>query len=130
MTIYNSKSRKAEEFICHEEIEKTLKYAAENKDDTETMKKILERAKDCKGLSYKEAALLLECEDKEIHEELSLIHISVLMIGLNIVFLTALDLGIGGYIPVSYTHLHCSEIHFTSKESKVKVKIYCCKKSV
>ena len=46
MTIYNSKSRKAEEFICHEEIEKTLKYAAENKDDTETMKKILERAKD------------------------------------------------------------------------------------
>ena len=64
MTIYNSKSRKAEEFICHEEIEKTLKYAAENKDDTETMKKILERAKDCKGLSYKEAALLMECEDK------------------------------------------------------------------
>ena len=34
------------------------------------MRKILKRAKDCKGLTYKEAALLLECEDKSIHEEI------------------------------------------------------------
>lgn len=68
MTIYNSKSKKAEEFICHEEIEATLKFAAENKEDLESIRKILERARDCKGLTYKEAALLLECEDKEIHE--------------------------------------------------------------
>lgn len=70
MTIYNSKSKKAEEFICHEEIEATLKFAAENKEDLESIRKILERARDCKGLTYKEAALLLECEDKEIHEEI------------------------------------------------------------
>ena len=55
---YNSKSKKAEEFICHEEIEETLRYAAEHKNDVEDMRKILERARDCKGLSYREAALL------------------------------------------------------------------------
>ena len=70
MTVYNSRSKKAEEFICHEEIEDTLRYAEENKNDTETMKKILERAADCKGLSYREAALLLECEDEEIIQEI------------------------------------------------------------
>lgn len=70
MTVYNSRSEKAEEFICHEEIEDTLRYAEENKNDTETMKKILERAADCRGLSYREAALLLECEDEEIIQEI------------------------------------------------------------
>lgn len=70
MTAYNSKSKKAEEFICHEEILDTLKYAEENKKDIEAMRKILARAKDCKGLSYQEAALLLECEDETIHKEI------------------------------------------------------------
>ena len=42
---YNSKSKKAEEFICHEEIEETLRYAEEHKNDVEDMRKILERAK-------------------------------------------------------------------------------------
>ena len=50
---YNSKSKKAEEFICHEEIEETLRYAEEHKNDVEDMRKILERAKDCKGLSIR-----------------------------------------------------------------------------
>ena len=68
MSNYNSKSLKAEEFISDEEILETLKFAEENKDDTETMKKILERARDCKGLTYREAAQLLECEDPEIQE--------------------------------------------------------------
>ena len=67
---YNSKSKKAEEFICHEEIEETLRYAEEHKNDVEDMRKILERAKDCKGLSYREAALLLECVDESIHQEI------------------------------------------------------------
>ena len=67
---YNSKSKKAEEFICHEEIEETLRYAEEHKNDVEDIRKILERAKDCKGLSYREAALLLDCEDESIHQEI------------------------------------------------------------
>lgn len=70
MTTYNSKSMKATEFICDEEIKKTLKYAEENKNDIEKIREILKRAEDCKGLSYQEAALLLECENEEIHQEI------------------------------------------------------------
>lgn len=70
MTIYNSKSKKAEEFICDEEIKNTLQYAEENKGNLELIRSILNRAADCKGLSYREAALLLECEDPAIHEEI------------------------------------------------------------
>ncbi len=33
--MYNPKSRKAEEFICHDEILESLKYADENKDNRE-----------------------------------------------------------------------------------------------
>ena len=70
MTVYNSKSKKAEEFICHEEILKTLEYAEKNRNDLDTINAILDRAKDCKGLTYQEAALLLECPDPEIHEKI------------------------------------------------------------
>ena len=70
MTVYNSKSKKAEEFICHEEILKTLDYAEKNRSDLDTINAILDRAKDCKGLTYQEAALLLECPDPEIHEKI------------------------------------------------------------
>ena len=68
MSNYDSRSLKAEEFISDEEILATLKFAEENKDDKETMKKVLDRARDCKGLTYREAAQLLECEDPEIQE--------------------------------------------------------------
>ena len=68
MSNYNSRSPRAEEFISDEEIMDTLRYAEEHKNDIETMKQVLERARDCKGLTYREAAQLLECEDPEIHE--------------------------------------------------------------
>lgn len=68
--MYNSKSRIATEFIDDAEIKRTLAWAAENKHDLKTIRGILERAKDCKGLTYKEAMLLLECEDPQIHEEI------------------------------------------------------------
>jgi len=61
---------KAEEFICHEEIERTLQYAEAHKNDTAQMMQILERARDCKGMTYQEAAMLLECEDPAVHEKL------------------------------------------------------------
>ena len=60
--MYNSKSKIATEFIDHEEILKTLEYAEKNKENRPLIEDILERAKDCKGLSYQEAAVLLECE--------------------------------------------------------------------
>lgn len=67
---YNSKSKKAEEFICHEEIEETLRYAEEHKNDVEDIRKILERAKDCKRSFLPGSGALLECEDESIHQEI------------------------------------------------------------
>ena len=48
---YDPKSLKAEEFINHEEIEETLRYAEENKHNAELIDSILEKAKLRKGLS-------------------------------------------------------------------------------
>ncbi len=70
MTDYNSMSKKAEEFINHEEILRTLAYAEANKNNMPLLQSILDRAIDCKGLSYQEAALLLECEDSSIHQQI------------------------------------------------------------
>ena len=62
---YDVKSMKAEEFINDEEIKETLKYADENKDNLKLVDEILEKAKNLKGLSHREASVLLACEDKE-----------------------------------------------------------------
>lgn len=68
--MYNPKSLKAEEFINHEEIEETLKYAQDNKDNLTLIKEILEKARKRKGLSHREASVLLACENKEVIDEM------------------------------------------------------------
>ena len=65
MTNYNSRSMKAEEFICDEEIKNTLEYSALHKNDKTLIEKILEKAAKYEGLDFKEAMVLLECEDPE-----------------------------------------------------------------
>ncbi|WP_302382124.1 [FeFe] hydrogenase H-cluster radical SAM maturase HydG [Anaerotignum lactatifermentans] len=60
--MYDPKSMKAEEFISHEEILDTLAYAQENKNNEKLIDAILEKAKLCKGLSHREASVLLACE--------------------------------------------------------------------
>lgn len=70
MSTYNSKSTKAEEFINHEEILRTLDYAEANKENLPLIESILDRAADAKGLSFEEAALLLSCEDPKIHDRI------------------------------------------------------------
>lgn len=57
--MYNPKSYNAEEFISHQEILDTLKYADENKNNDELIKNILEKASKGKGLTHREASLLL-----------------------------------------------------------------------
>lgn len=68
--MYRAEARKAEEFISHEEIMDTLAYADENKDNSELMKQILEKAKERKGLDHREASVLLACEDEKINQEI------------------------------------------------------------
>lgn len=63
--MYNPKSSKATEFIDDQEILETLAYAQENKHNKALIDAILEKAKTCKGLSHREAAVLLECDLEE-----------------------------------------------------------------
>ncbi|MCR5653935.1 MAG: [FeFe] hydrogenase H-cluster radical SAM maturase HydG [Ruminococcus sp.] len=63
--MYNPKSLKAEEFIDHREILDTLKYADENKDNLELIDSLLDKAENLKGLTHREASVLLACEDEE-----------------------------------------------------------------
>ena len=62
--MYNPKSLKAEEFIDHGEILDTLKYADENKDNLELVDSLLDKAEQLKGLTHREASVLLACEDE------------------------------------------------------------------
>ena len=68
--MYNPKSNNADEFISHQEILDTLKYADEHKNNVELIDKILEKAKLGKGLTHMEASVLLACDIKEKNEEI------------------------------------------------------------
>ena len=68
--MYNPKSLKAEEFISHEEVLDTLEYAEKNKNNAELIDKIIEKAKQRKGLSHREASVLLVCELEDKNKEI------------------------------------------------------------
>lgn len=68
--MYNPKSTKAEEFIANEEVLATLEYAKNNKNNIELIDKILEKAKLGKGLTHREAAVLLDCDNEEKNQEI------------------------------------------------------------
>lgn len=70
MSNYNPKSMKAEEFISDEEIRETLAFADAHKNDLEYIDKIIEKAKQRKGLSHREASVLLACENEEKNNEI------------------------------------------------------------
>ncbi len=78
MAQYNPKSLKAGEFINHEEILETLRYAEENKNNVELIDSLLEKARPkkngngvhCEGLTHREASVLLACEIPEKVEEM------------------------------------------------------------
>lgn len=68
--MYNVMSPKAEEFIDHKEILDSLQFAEENKRNKELIESILEKAKACKGLSHREALVLLDCELEEENQKI------------------------------------------------------------
>ena len=68
--MYNKYSKVASEFIDDQEIRDTLAYAHENRHNKELIQSLIERAKDCKGLSHREAAVLLACELPEENEKM------------------------------------------------------------
>jgi len=78
MSVYNPKSLRAEEFINDEEIRETLQWAEEHKNDLPLIREILEKARPvkkargytCRGLTHREASVLLACDIPEITEEI------------------------------------------------------------
>ena len=78
MIKYDPKSLLAEEFINDAEINETLRYADEHKNDTALINEILEKAKPkktatgyvCSGLSHREASVLLACDDPEVEKKI------------------------------------------------------------
>lgn len=63
--MYDVYSKHADDFINHEEILETLAYADENKANEALIDSILEKARLRKGLSHREASVLLACQMEE-----------------------------------------------------------------
>lgn len=68
--MYNPASKKAEEFISDEEIRASLQFADENKNNRELIDSIIEKARDLKGLTHREASLLLICEEEDLNQKI------------------------------------------------------------
>ena len=67
---YDPKSEKADEFINHEEILDTLEYARQHKSDRELIEKIIDKAAELKGITHREASVLLACDIEELNEKM------------------------------------------------------------
>ena len=68
--MYNPSSTHADEFIDHAEVLETLDLAARESGNRARVLEILEKAALCKGLSHREAAILMDCNDPEMEERL------------------------------------------------------------
>lgn len=68
--MYKVTSTIAEEFISHDEINETMAYAKAHAHDRALIEGILNKAEECKGLTHRDAAVLLECELPDLTERM------------------------------------------------------------
>ena len=136
MAKYDPKSMKADEFINHEEILDTLKYAEENKNNLPLIEELLEKARPkkvgngcvCSGLSHREASVLLACDIPEVTEKIYKIaeEIKLAFYGNRIVMFAPLYLSnycINGcvYCPYHAKNKHICRKKLTQEEIKAEV---------
>ncbi|MBE6888624.1 MAG: [FeFe] hydrogenase H-cluster radical SAM maturase HydG [Ruminococcaceae bacterium] len=136
MAIYDPKSLKAEEFINDGEILDTLAYAEANKNNMELINEILEKARPvkngkgcvCKGLTHREASVLLACEDKSVQERIFKIaeEIKLAFYGNRIVMFAPLYLSnycVNGcvYCPYHMKNKHIARKKLTQDEVRAEV---------
>lgn len=126
--MYNPKSMKAEEFINHEEILETLKFADEHKKDEKLIDEILGKARERKGLSHREASVLLACELPDKNKEIYALaeQIKKDFYGNRIVMFAPLYLSnycVNGclYCPYHYKNKHIARKKLTQEEIKKEV---------
>lgn len=136
MKNYNPKSLKAEEFINHEEILSTLEYAEANKNNVALIDEILSKARPqktetgvvCKGLTHREASVLLACDIPEKVEEIYRIaeEIKLAFYGNRIVMFAPLYLSnycVNGcvYCPYHLKNKHITRKKLTQEEVRAEV---------
>ena len=125
---YDVKSMKAEEFINDEEIMDCLDYAKKIKDNMPLIREILEKAKTAKGISHREAAVLLECDIPEVNEEINKLAMEIKekFYGKRIVMFAPLYLSnycVNGctYCPYHYKNKHIVRKKLTQDEIRQEV---------
>ena len=136
MAEYNPKSLKAEEFINDGEIMETLRYAEENKNNVALIDEILKKARPyktengcrCRGLTHREASVLLACDIPEKVEEIYKIaeEIKLAFYGNRIVMFAPLYLSnycVNGcvYCPYHLKNKHIARKKLTQEEVKNEV---------
>ena len=126
--MYDPKSSKAEEFICHEEILETLAFAESKKQDKEYIDSIITKAEQCKGLTHREALVLLDCELTEENERIFALakRIKQEIYGNRIVMFAPLYLSnycVNGclYCPYHYKNKHIPRKKLTQEEIRAEV---------
>ncbi|SHK73093.1 iron-only hydrogenase maturation protein HydG [Clostridium cavendishii DSM 21758] len=126
--MYNVKSNIATEFIDDKEILESLEYAKENKNNKKLVNEILEKAKNYKGISHREAAVLLECELEEENEKMYNLakEIKQKFYGNRIVMFAPLYLSnycVNGciYCPYHHKNKHIARKKLTQEEIKNEV---------
>lgn len=126
--MYDPKSMKAEEFIDHQEIEETLAYADAHKADRELITSIIEKAKLRKGLSHRDASVLLACELEDLNQEVYTLakQIKQDFYGNRIVMFAPLYLSnycVNGclYCPYHLKNKHITRKKLTQEEIKAEV---------
>ena len=136
MAVYNPKSMDPNEFINHEEILETLRYADENKNNLPLIYEIIEKARPvkqgngctCRGLSHREASVLLACEDPDVLKRIYEVaeEIKLAFYGNRIVLFAPLYLSnycINGcvYCPYHLKNRHIARKKLTQEEVREEV---------
>ena len=136
MAGYNPKSLKAEEFIDHDEILETIRYAQENKHNVALIDSLLEKARPkktgegvhCAGLTHREASVLLACDIPEKIQQMYDLaeEIKLAFYGNRIVMFAPLYLSnycVNGcvYCPYHMKNKHIARKKLTQEEVKQEV---------
>ena len=128
MCKYDPKSSKAEEFIHDGEIRETMEWAAANKNNLSLINSVIEKARECKGLTHREALLLLDCQAKECNEKIFALarEIKQKFYGNRIVMFAPLYLSnycVNGcvYCPYHYKNKHIPRKKLTQEEIAAEV---------
>ena len=108
---------------------KGLKYAEENKNNKTLINELIEKARNCKGLSHREAAVLLECNLEEENNKIYSLakEIKEKFYGNRIVMFAPLYLSnycVNGctYCPYHFKNKHIPRKKLTQKEIEKEVK--------